>query len=105
MPSSPWKEMTNERRLVVCHQEQKNSEGRAAKCLKLCKEICEVAGDADELDILVPEKGLYEWRKALEIAFANKSTHVTICIRRPTEAQGDKTQGATRPTKTMHQGR
>ena len=89
--------------LVVCgaHDTLNHPEGaRAPICLQYATELMEAFGNEPEVDVVVPEEGLYMWRKALEIASRGHESRITICTRRT----GSSTKAAPRnpnPTETI----
>lgn len=82
---SGGEEQTTSRKLIVCQAPEVSGteSGRAERYTKTLEEatkIAEAAGEDDgEIDVLVPERGTYMWRKALEIAFTRRNVMVTLC--------------------------
>lgn len=86
----------NHRTLVVT-QEMDQSGGkteRAERCLNVAQQIAdEVRPTEEAIYIMVPEKGSFLWRNALETALWGRQTSLTLCTRRnhgPREGTGKK---------------
>lgn len=102
---SGGEELTTTRKLLVCQAPDVSSteDGRTERSAKILEESIKIANTLEEgegeIDVLVPERGTYTWRKALEIAFAKSNAMVTLCTMKQHGKQGPSERTQRRPAR------
>lgn len=87
-------EQNDTRRLIIVDIGDGSSDDLNQKAMEVARSLVDKTSGEPEIDMLAPARGLFQWRKALEIAIGNAQMNVTLCS---TRREGPAAPRATNP--------